>query len=263
MTDQEGHWNPKNRINHVRSGGFYGNMFGYHDITDARDEAMEPPAIWITNAFDRSPAELLRVPADTWSPLSGRLLELSYGEGRVHLVLTEPVADPRDPKRKVLQGGMLALPIPDLPTGVMRGRFNPGDGQLYACGLFAWAGNRTEPGGLFRLRRTTKPLVVPTQLHAEAGKLVLTFPDKLNRETATDPGNFRVKTWTIRRSADYGSPHLDERDREVTAATLSADGTTLTLDIEGFESTRCYSLSWDIDAADGSAVKGTINGTVQ
>jgi putative heme-binding domain-containing protein len=263
VTDQEGHWNPKNRINHVRPGGFYGNMFGYHDITDARDEAMEPPAIWITNAFDRSPAELLRVPAGSWSPLSGHLLELSYGEGRVHLVLTEPVADPRDPSKRILQGGMIPLPIPDLPTGVMRGRFNPGDGQLYACGLFAWAGNRTEPGGLFRLRRTEKPLLVPTKLHAEAGKLVLTFPGPLDAASATDSGNFLVKTWTIRRSAEYGSPHLDERDREVTAATLSADGTTITLAIEGFESTRCYSLSWDINVADGSAVKGTINGTVQ
>ena len=262
VTDQEGHWNPKNRINHVRSGGFYGNMFGYHDVTDAADGAMEPPAIWITNAFDRSPAELLRVPADTWAPLGGHLLELSYGEGRVHLVLTEPVPDPRDATRRVLQGGMLALPIPDLPTGVMRGRFNPGDGQLYACGLFAWAGNRTEPGGLFRLRRTDKPLVVPTRLHAEPGKLVLTFPQPLDRETATDTGSFRVKTWTIRRSADYGSPHLDERGRTVTTATLSADGTTLTLDVEGFGPTRCYSLEWGFGAEDGSAVRGTIHGTV-
>ncbi|MCP4815179.1 MAG: heme-binding protein, partial [Planctomycetaceae bacterium] len=29
VTDQEGHWNPKNRINWVRPGGFYGNMYGY------------------------------------------------------------------------------------------------------------------------------------------------------------------------------------------------------------------------------------------
>ena len=104
---------------------------------------------------------------------------------------------------------------------------------------------------------------MPTQLHAEAGKLVLTFPDKLNRETATDPGNFQVKTWTIRRSADYGSPHFDERARTVTAATLSADGTTLTLDVEAFGSTRCYSFTWDVDAEDGFAVTGTIHGTVQ
>ncbi len=32
VTDQEGHWNPKNRINWVHEGGFYGNMFGYHDV---------------------------------------------------------------------------------------------------------------------------------------------------------------------------------------------------------------------------------------
>ncbi|MFT5906186.1 MAG: hypothetical protein ACI9E1_001792, partial [Cryomorphaceae bacterium] len=29
VTDQEGHWNPKNRINYVKKGGFYGNMYGY------------------------------------------------------------------------------------------------------------------------------------------------------------------------------------------------------------------------------------------
>ena len=263
VTDQEGHWNPKNRINHVVPGGFYGNMFGYHDVTDARDDAMEPPAIWITNAFDRSPAELLRVPAGAWPPLEGHLLELSYGEGRVHLVLTEPVADPRDASRSILQGGMLALPIPDLPTGVMRGRFNPGDGQLYACGLFAWAGNRTDPGGLFRIRRTDKPLVVPTALHAEAGKLRLTFPEPLLRAAATDPGRYKVRTWNIRRSADYGSPHLDERDRSVTAATLAPDGKSVALDVEGFGPTRCYALEWTLTAADGTPVTGVINGTVQ
>ena len=61
LTDQEGFWTPKNRINHVKVGGFYGNMWGYHDVTDPSDAAMEPPVCWITNDFDRSPAELVRV----------------------------------------------------------------------------------------------------------------------------------------------------------------------------------------------------------
>ena len=46
VTDQEGHWNPKNRINWVKGTGrddFYGNMFGYHAITDSSDAAMTPP----------------------------------------------------------------------------------------------------------------------------------------------------------------------------------------------------------------------------
>ena len=65
-----------------------------------------------------------------------------------------------------MQGGMAALPIPQFPTGVMRGRFHPDDGQLYACGMFAWAGNQTQPGGFYRVRYTGKPAWVPLGLSA-------------------------------------------------------------------------------------------------
>ena len=47
----------------------------------------------------------------------------------------------------------------------MRGRFHPSNGQFYACGLFAWAGDRTQPGGFYRLRATGKPMFVPVELH--------------------------------------------------------------------------------------------------
>jgi glucose/arabinose dehydrogenase len=62
VTDQEGFWTPKNRINRVKAGGFYGNMFGYTSVTDESDSAMEQPLVWITNDKDRSPAELVWVP---------------------------------------------------------------------------------------------------------------------------------------------------------------------------------------------------------
>ncbi len=93
VTDQEGFWNPKNRINWVtlsESGKpkFYGNMLGYHDVTDPSDSAMEPPLCWITNEFDRSPAELLWVDSPRWGPLNGSLLNLSYGYGKVFVVRT-------------------------------------------------------------------------------------------------------------------------------------------------------------------------------
>ena len=60
---------------------------GYHDIEDSSDSAMEQPLAWITNAFDRSPAELLWVPENgNWGELNGKLLNLSYGYGMVYLV---------------------------------------------------------------------------------------------------------------------------------------------------------------------------------
>ena len=261
VTDQEGHWNPKNRINHVRAGGFYGNMLGFHGITDASDSAMEPPAVWITNAFDRSPAELLRVPSGRFEPLSGHLLELSYGEGRIHLVLTERVIDPRGSGGMVLQGGLVPLPMDDLPTGIMRGRFSPADGQLYTCGLHAWAGNRTAPGGFFRVRRTLHPLRLPLSLHAAPGMLELTFSTPL-AAGAEKPDAWQVRTWEIDRTQEYGSPHRDEQDRAIESAALSADGRTITLTVPGFAATRCYALSWQLPSADGSLVKGSLNGTL-
>ncbi|MEI7780587.1 MAG: heme-binding protein, partial [Planctomycetota bacterium] len=258
VTDQEGHWNPKNRINHVRPGGFYGNMFGYHDVTDSSDGAMEPPAFWITNAFDRSPAELLRVSSPTWEPITGGLLELSYGEGRIHLVLTEAAAG----RPGAAQGGMVALPMPDLPTGVMRGRFHPTDGQLYACGLFAWAGNRTQPGGFFRIRRTSQPLIIPIGLHAEPGAIRLTFAAPLDPAAASRIDAWKVRTWGLQRSEKYGSQHIDEAACEVATAELSSDGRQVTLRVPGFAAQWCYSVEWAIAAADGAPVKGALHGTM-
>jgi putative heme-binding domain-containing protein len=255
VTDQEGHWNPKNRINHVRPGGFYGNMYGYHDVTDSSDTAMTPPAFWITNAFDRSPAELLRVRSDKWAPLDGALLELSYGEGRVHLVLTEQPGS-------LVQGGMVALPIPDLPTGIMRGRFNPADGQLYTCGLYAWAGNRQHPGGFFRVRRTDKPLTIPVGLHAEPGRLDLEFAVPLDEAAAKDLGHWTIRAWDLKRTQKYGSEHINERALPVTAALVSGDGRRVSLTVPEFGPTWCYSVAWKVRAADGTPVKGVLHGTL-
>ena len=163
LSDQEGFWTPKNRINWVKRGGFYGNMWGYHDVTDPSDSAMEPPVCWITNAFDRSPAELV------WVDSSRRPGSRCAGRSS-----TSPTATARSSWCRTrssggqMQGGMCALPIPAFPTGIMRGRFNPVDGQLYTCGLFAWAGDRTQPGGFYRVRATGKPMFVPIWLEREA-----------------------------------------------------------------------------------------------
>lgn len=206
VTDQEGHWNPKNRINYVREGGFYGNMFGFHDITDSSDDAMEQPLFWITNAFDRSPAELVWVPQDAgWGSLNGVLLNLSYGYGQIFTVPHEV------PETGSAQGGMCALPIGRLPTGVHRGRFHPENGQLYAVGMFAWAGSQKEDGGFFRIRRTGQPAHLPVKTEATRGRYTITFSDEL-----PERGVFRVTTWDLKRTRNYGSKHYNEKELKVT-----------------------------------------------
>jgi putative heme-binding domain-containing protein len=256
LTDQEGFWTPKNRINLVKPGGFYGNMWGYHDVADTSDAAMEPPVCWITNEFDRSPAELLRVPSDSsWGPLRGSLLNLSYGYGEVYVVPYETVSG-------VMQGGMCALPIPRLPTGVMRGRFHPTDGQLYACGMYAWAGDQTAPGGFYRLRATGKPMHLPTGLAATKRGLQLTFTEPIDRAAASEPSNYSVKTWSIKRTANYGSEHHDEVTLRVTGASLSADGRTVSLVMPEIRPTACMAIKYRLKGLGGEPFEGLIHNTI-
>ena len=255
VTDQEGHWNPKNRINWVREGGFYGNMFGYHNVTDTSDGAMEQPLCWITNVFDRSPAELLWVTSDRWGPLKGRLLNLSYGYGKVYVVPFEDVGGQK-------QGGMCELPIPQFPTGIIRGRFHPVDGQLYLCGMYSWAGNQQQPGGLYRLRATGKPSWLPIGLSATKTGLTIRFTDPVDREAATDPGNYHIKVWSLKRTANYGSEHFDEHPLAVTAASLSDDGRTVTLKLPVISPTWCVEVRCRLQSDEGNDFERLIHGTI-
>lgn len=255
LTDQEGFWTPKNRINLVREGGFYGNLWGYADVTDPSDSAMEQPVCWITNRFDRSPSELLWVPRGAWGPLAGALLNLSYGYGKVFVV-------PHETAGRVVQGGMVELPIPQFPTGIIRGRFDPAGRDLYLCGLFAWAGAQTYPGDFYRVRYTGRPVHVPIGLHAGRDGLRITFTEPLDRAAASDPSRFGVTVWGLERTESYGSKHVDERGLDVATARPSEDGRSVTLAIPGLGPTRGMEVRYDLRSADGTPVSGAIHGTI-
>ena len=258
VTDQEGHWTPKNRINLVRGTGpdeFYGNMFGYHNVTDSSNTAMQQPLCWITNAFDRSPSELVWVPKDAkWGPLNGSLLNLSYGYGKIYTV-------PFEKSGSQPQGGMCALPMPQFPTGVMRGRFHPTDGQFYACGMFAWAGNQSQPGGFYRVRWTGKPALQPIGLHFAKGSVKLDFSDTLDATSAADLSRYEVRAWDLKRSANYGSEHIGESALPVTAATLR-DGKSLTLTVPTLHPAMGVSVTCRLRGADGKDTERVLHGTI-
>jgi putative heme-binding domain-containing protein len=254
-TDQEGFWLPKNRINRVVRGGFYGNMWGYTNVTDTSDTAMEPPVCWITNEMDRSPAQPVWVTSGAWGPLKGALLNLSYGMGKVFVVPHETIDG-------VTQGGVVELPGASFPTGVMRGRFHPRDGQLYVCGMFAWAGNREQPGGLYRLRYTGKPVHVPLTLQASRRGISIGFSGRLDRSAVADPRNYRLKTWSLKRTESYGSKHYDERSLEISRATLADDGRTLFLEIPAIAPTWCMEIRYTIRGDGGEPIDGRIHSTI-
>ncbi len=256
VTDQEGHWNPKNRINWVNGDGpteFFGNVYGYSPVTDTSDTAMSNPLCWITNAFDRSPSELLWVPKNAkWGSLNGQLLNLSYGYGKIFVVPHETIGKQR-------QGGMCELPLEKFPTGIMRGRFHPGDGQLYGCGMFAWAGTQRQAGGFYRIRKTKQPANLPTKIEAKKSGVTLTLSDSLD-STSVKPENFTIKAWDLKRTRGYGSKHYNERELKVTAAKLS--GNKLSLAIAGLQPTWGMSIEMRLTDSKGEKFKRLIHNSI-
>ncbi len=252
VTDQEGYWTPKNRINRIRPGKFYGNMQAYTDITDESDDAMEPPVVWITNAKDRSPAELVRVPENLWGPAGGTLLNLSYGTGRVFAVPYEEV-------NGVFQGAVVELPLPAFETGIMRGRF-ANDGALYVSGLYAWAANVTAPGGFHRIRHNPEaPAHVPLEVRATPGALTVVLSDPVDAASGISAS---YRSWQLVRSRRYGSRHHDERKHPVGKTTLCEDHRTLTVEIPDLAPTDSYELLLEFKSTCGKRVERSLHGTI-
>ena len=255
VTDQEGHWNPMNRINRVVPGKrFYGNMWSYGAPEDASDSAMEQPLCWVDKQFDRSPSELLWIDSENWGPLNGKLLNLSYGFGRIEIV-------PHEEINGQVQGGLCRLPIPDFPTGIMRGRFNRTNGGLYVCGMAVWGTATQTSGGFYRIRATGKPAHLPTELRALTTGIEVIFSDPIARDSV-QPGKIAVRTWALKRSANYGSKHYDEKSHDVKAANLSTDGKTLRLRIPDMSAVWQMSIRYELKGVNGEPVKGEIQNTI-
>tara|TARA_B100000029_G_C17598348_1_gene964950 strand:+ start:43 stop:4602 length:4560 start_codon:yes stop_codon:yes gene_type:complete len=260
-SDQEGHWNPKNKINWIKRYGFYGAMGAYHS-PDQKASDFELPICWIHNKVDRSPSEQLWVKNENWGPLYGSLLSLSYGYGKVFNVLYEDVGD-------IKQGGIVQVPMEEFPTGVMRGRFHPKDNGLYVCGLFAWSSNKTFPGGFYRIRTTEKPLHIATKINAVETGVLITFSYPLDRETAVNPQSYNIERWNYRRTPNYGSQDYRVSDGRkghdklyATEVLLSDDSKSVFLKIPDMRPAMQMEIKYNIKSQDGEWISQFIHHTI-
>ena len=257
VTDQEGHWTPKNRINwvipDVKNPKFYGNFLGYHDKSN-KDSDMEKPLVWVTQKYDRSPSELIWVKSPHWGPLQNCLLNISYGFGRIHVV-------PIEKAKGEMQGGLSPLRIPELPTGIMRGRFHPLDGQLYTAGLFAWASSRQErPGGFYRIRYTGKEVMQPLSINATRKGLKIKFTAALASDQ--DFSDISVSTWHIERKSRYGSKHENEKKLKIESIKILPDKQTMFIKIADIAPTRGMEIHGAVKSASGKEFELNICYTV-
>ena len=255
-SDQEGHWTPANRINFCKPDGFYGNMYSFHQ--GERPTTYDPPLVWLPKNVDRSPAAQLWVSSKSWGPFEGQMLSTSYGTGKLWHVMQQQVDG-------VSQGAVAAFPV-RFPTGIMRGRFHPLDGQLYLCGLVGWSSSTGVDGGFYRVRRTDKPVNMPASFRVVEDGIYISFTDKLSAVAAIDIDNYAIEQWNYRWTGNYGSPHFKvsnpraqgQDEVEVWDAVLQPDGKTIFLEIEDLKPVMQMQVSYNLKDTGGLPIKGDI-----
>ena len=264
VSDNQGHYMPASKLNLIREGGFYGMRQAAHGKAPPDDNihAYDQPMCWLPMSMDNSSGGQAWVEGTKWGPFNGQMLFMSYGKGTLFAVMPQEVDG-------TVQAGMVQFPL-KFPSGTMRGRFSPKDGQLYTTGLRGWQTAGVRDGGFSRVRYTGAPVRMPQALHVSKDGVRITFTAPLDEASAKDIGNWNVELWNYIYSGGYGSPEVSTKDAkvkqhdklEVTSVMLSADKKTVTLKLSELTPAMQMKIKFNLKAADGAPVTSEIYSTI-
>jgi hypothetical protein len=259
--DNEGTWVPACPINWIKPGGFYGveNTAHRNPIPE-----FNKPLCWLShNGWDNSGGGQTWVPTDKWGPFNGELLHTSYGEAALYLVMKQQISNGD------MQGGVVRFPL-KFTSSAMRPKFNPADGQLYIAGLQGWQTKAVKLAGIDRVRYTGKPVYSVRDLKVDGAGMHLTFTQPLDPKEATDPQNYSTQRWNYERAEHYGSPEFlpdnpkkqGHETMEITAAKLSRDGKTVTLEVNDLKPVMQMLIKFTIKAKDGTEIEQQVMNSI-
>lgn len=191
----EGSWTPASMICAFRPGEGEPPFFGFRGPRDGK--VPDLPLVYLPRGLDNSSGGQVVVKGDRWGLPEGQLIHLSFGAGAHFLVLIDLEAE-------IFQGAVVPL-VGEFLSGAHRGRFHPGDGQLYVTGQQGWGSYTPQDGCFQRVRYTGAPVQLPTGFTIHENGVRVTFSRPLE-----DPGDERhfAQAWNYRYSSAYGSPEL-------------------------------------------------------
>jgi sugar lactone lactonase YvrE len=276
ISDNQGSWMPASKVSLVKPGGFYGYVQTKATGRWAPDGgridhkkvippvSFDQPIIWLPQNMDNSSGGQLWVDDSRWGPLSQTLLHSSFGKGHLFRVMLQEVGD-------VAQAAVTRLSL-DFSTGIMRGRVNPADGQVYVTGLNGWNGGGRvglRDKGVFRVRYTGKTYRMIDDCQVTPEGLKLSFNFDLDREVASNVVSFEGQQWNYKWTGNYGSPmfHPETGEEEIQElhidkATVRDNGRSVVLQTPDLRVVNQLHLHVRLKDADGKAFEDEIYWTI-
>ncbi|MCB9916015.1 MAG: hypothetical protein H6828_12870 [Planctomycetes bacterium] len=259
-TDNQGEWCGASKLAHLEPGDFHGHPWGIAscDLPEWTYPVPKPPpdgmpmpavaerwpsfklpAVWFPyDKMGQSPAGMVwDTTGGAFGPFAGQLFVADQHHASVMRVTLERVKGRWQgacyPFREGLQCGALRLAW-GADHSLFVGETNRGWGSK---------GNKTEG-----LERLTWSGVVPFEVHAMSavpGGFELELTQPVDRARASDPAAYRLTSYTYLLHSTYGSPETDTRALEVSAATVSEDGSRVRLAVDGLRAGYVHELHAD------------------
>lgn len=229
VTDNQGGWLPASKLIKVTKGAFFNHYTTPSGPFD--DQPVSRPVAWIPqNEIGNSPSTPVLLEE---GPYAGQFVvgDVTYGGlQRVYL----------DKVEGQYQGAVFRH-TQGLEAGVNRVTLGP-DGALYLGGLGA-GGNWGQEGkltyGLQKLTPNGTSVFEIAEMRVTREGFELEYTEPLSAETAEAlAGAYTAEQWRFGATNRYGGPKLDLETLDVTAASLSTDGHTVSLTIPGLKEDR-------------------------
>ncbi|WP_205471072.1 family 16 glycoside hydrolase [Nocardioides sp. SYSU D00038] len=237
VTDNQGGWLPASKLIEIKPNRFFNHFTTGPGNTPGRfdDEPVTKPVLWMPqNEIANSPSTPVTVDE---GPYAGQLLigDVTYG-GLQRAYLDKVEGEYQGALFRMSQGFEAGV------SRVLKGD----DGSLYIGGIGS-GGNWGQAGklrhGLQKLELNgTVPFDMQSMKVIEGG-FEVTYTKPLAPATLTNlASKYDLQQWSYKATAQYGGPKLNEETLEVTSATPSQDGRTVTLQVDGMKPNRVVHL---------------------
>jgi len=237
VTDNQGHYNPFNELNHV----IPGRRYGFINRLERRPEfqpKLTPPAIDIPHPWTRSVNGICfldtptgwRERGEMFGPFEGHLLGCEYDTRRLIRMSLQRVGE-------TYQGAAYPFSY-DAPTegpallGPLVCAVSP-QGEIYVGGIrdSGWGG-ANNVGEIVRLRRLEGQLPVGiAEVRALSDGFVIDFTAAVDPVQAADSANYSLASYTRVSTPAYGGPDEDRRQERIVAVSVADDARQVRLQL--------------------------------
>lgn len=251
VADNQGDWLPSSKIVEIEQGAFYN-----HYTTPAGpfdDQPVTEPVVWLPHGeISNSPTNPVLIEE---GPFKGQLAFGDVTYGGIQRAFLEEV----DGKK---QGAVFRM-TQGLESGVSRLALGP-DGAFYVGGI-GGGGNWEQPGkfpyGLQKLtpKPQKKAMDIQKMEVTEKG-FDLTYTQRVSKDVIDNAAErYQVQQWNYNPTSQYGGPKRNQEDLEVTGATVSPNGRTVSLEIDGLREDRVVHIRSPrpFESANGTALWST------